>query len=59
MDMQYTGYVMRMRTRDNNTALPLVGVLVTCFGRIKKLSIKSIKNENFYIEIIIGANLSF
>ena len=27
MDMQYTGYVMRMRTRDNNSALPLEGVL--------------------------------
>ena len=31
---QYTGHIIRTETCDNNTALPLVGVLVTCSGRI-------------------------
>ena len=44
MAMQYTGHVM-METRDNNTALPLVGVLVTCSKRQKILSIIFIENE--------------
>jgi len=44
MAMQYTGHVM-METRDNNIALPLVGVLVTCSRRKKILSIIFIKNE--------------
>ena len=31
---QYTGHIIQTETCDNNTALPLVGVLVTCSGRI-------------------------
>ena len=31
---QYTGHIIQTETCDNNAALPLVGVLVTCSGRI-------------------------
>ena len=41
-----TGHVIQTESRDNETALPLVGVLVTGYGRIYYiLSIISIKNE--------------
>ena len=45
MAEQYTGHVIQTETHNNNTALSLVGVLVTCCGRIIILSILSIKNE--------------
>ena len=35
--VQYTGHVIQTETRDNNTALPLVGVLVTWSGRINNI----------------------
>ena len=38
MAVQYTGHVIQMETCDNNTALPLVGVLVTCSLRTNRLS---------------------
>ena len=41
MAVQYTGHVIQTEPRDNTTALPLVGVLVTC-------SIISIKNEKLF-----------
>jgi len=31
MAVQYNGHVIQTETCDNNTALPLVGILVTCF----------------------------
>ena len=34
MVVQNTGHMLRTETGDNNTALSLVGVLMTCFGRI-------------------------
>ena len=37
MAVQYTGHVIQTETRDNNTALPLVGVLMTCSGRINNI----------------------
>ena len=42
MAVQYTGHVKQ--TRDNNTELPLVGVLVTCSGRIN--NIRQIHNQS-------------
>ena len=45
---QYSGHVIQTETRDNDTALPLVEVLVTLYGLYRLyviiLSIKSIKN---------------
>ena len=44
MSVQYTGHVIQTETCDNNNALPLVGVLVTCSGPINNI-INYIKNE--------------
>ena len=38
MAVQYTGHVIQTETRDNNNAMPLVEVLVTCFGRINNIT---------------------
>ena len=35
--VQYIGHVIQTETSDNNAALPLVGVLVTCSGRINNV----------------------
>ena len=35
--VQYTGLVIQTKTCDNNTALPLVVVLVTCSARINNI----------------------
>ena len=35
--VQYTDHVIQTETSDNNTAMPLVGVLVTCSGRINNI----------------------
>ena len=37
MAVQYNGHVIQKETRDNNTALSLVGVLVTWSGRISNI----------------------
>ena len=36
MSVQYTGHVLQTEKRDNNTALPLVGVMVTSMFRTHK-----------------------
>ena len=37
MAVQYSGHGIQTETHDNNTALPMVGVLVTCFGCINDI----------------------
>ena len=37
-----TGHVIQLEARDNNTAMPLVGVLVTSSGRVNNIIIISI-----------------
>ena len=37
MAVQYTGHVIQTETHGNNTALSMVGVLVTCSGRINNI----------------------
>ena len=37
MAVQDTGHVIQTETRDNNTARPLLEVLVTCSGRINNI----------------------
>ena len=57
MGVQYI--LIHTESYDNDTALPLVGVLVTWYERIFILSIISIKNEKLSNSKILGANLSF
>ena len=59
MVVQYTGHMIQTETCDNNTALQLVGVLVTCSGRIIILSIISVKNETIVNSNIVGENFTF
>ena len=63
MTVQYTGHVIQTEARDNNTALPLVGVLVTWSGRINDIInyiyFIILKFKNYLIQITIGAHLSF
>ena len=37
MTVQYAGHIIQTEARDNITALPLVGVLVTWYGRINDI----------------------
>ena len=47
MAVQVTGHMIQLETSDNDTALPLVGVLVTQYGLyVIILSITSIKNPS-------------
>ena len=46
MRVQYTGHMALSVSRDQYTALPLMGVLMTSYVLIKILSIISIKNKD-------------
>ena len=46
MAVQYTFHVIQTETRGINTALPLVGVLETCSGRINNINYEKLLNSS-------------